>query len=313
MEQLIVSGDSAGSLAISLHAHQFAESINPNQTQMVVFLDSGFFRDYGYEDDKFSMQQGSYAEQMKSIYEMSHAKQSLPVACIDEYQGTTDGDDDAISKCMFAANHIPYISEPIFVIQSKYDSWQVENELGYYNNDTTATAIDDVNQYGSALQDELMTAISSQRMVQPMSKVFLSSCEFHTALGGLFDSDEDLNKVWLKASADGTTMNLALNKWLNDVLWPIHDNIDNDDYSSNITTVISMSSVMELESDLVSDEVFPCEECCDIILYYEEPSPPPLPPTSSSSSKHNLPYHQVNQFRAVVVVVVSLAAVMLIL
>jgi len=78
----------------------------------------------------------------------------------------------------------------------------------------------------------------------------LSSCEFHTVLGGLDDSDEDLNKVWLKASINDTTVNLAFNEWLNDVLRrPIDDsnNIDND----------------QLESDVVSDEVFPCEECCE--------------------------------------------------
>mmetsp|Transcript_12067 Transcript_12067/g.11791 ORF Transcript_12067/g.11791 Transcript_12067/m.11791 type:complete len:544 (-) Transcript_12067:74-1705(-) len=295
VEQLIVSGDSAGSLAVSLHVHQFVESINTNQTQMVVLLDSGFFRDYGNSE----VEQGSYAEQMKSIYEMSHAKYSLPLACIHEYQGNTDGD-DAVVKCMFAANHIPYISVPIFIIQSKYDAWQLYNELGYNSIDnTSAAAIDDVNQYGTALEDELMTAINSQRILQPKSKISLSSCEFHTVLGGWNDSDEDLNKVWLKASINGTTVNLAFNEWLNDVLRrPIDDNknIDND----------------QLESVLVSDEVFPCEECCDIILYEESSStsPPSQPSSSSSSSKNDLSYYQANRFRAAVVVVVSVAAML---
>ncbi|OEU19102.1 hypothetical protein FRACYDRAFT_237395 [Fragilariopsis cylindrus CCMP1102] len=107
-------------------------------------------------------------------------------------------------------------------------------------------------------------------------------------LGDLNDSEEDLDKVWLKApikaSINGTTVNLAFNEWLNDVLRrPIDDNnnIDNND---------------QLESDLVSDEVFPCEECC------EESSSPPSQPSlsSSSSSKNDLSYYQANRFRAVV-------------
>ena len=50
----------------------------------------------------------------------------------------------------------------------------------------------------------------------------MSSCEFHTVLGDLNDPEEDLDKVWLKASIkasiNGTTVNLAFHKWLNDVL-----------------------------------------------------------------------------------------------
>ena len=148
-----------------------------------------------------------------------------------------------------------------------------------------------MNHYSTALVDKLMTAINSQHILQPKSKIFLSSCEFHTVLGELNDSDEDLNKVWLKASINGTTVNLAFNEWLNDVLRPIDDNnIDND----------------QLESDLVSDEVFPCEECCE-----ESLSPPSQPSLSSSSSKNDLSYYQANRFRAVVVVgVVSVAAML---
>merc|ERR1712194_874548 len=99
----------------------------------------------------------------------------------------------------------------------------------------------------------------------------------------------------------GTTVNLAFNEWLNDVLRrPIDDNnnIDND----------------QLESVLVSDEVFPCVECCDIVLYESSsttspPSQPSSSSSSSSSSKNDLSYYQANRFSAVVVFVVVVSVV----
>eukprot|EP00588_Corethron_pennatum_P011358 CAMPEP_0194267132 /NCGR_PEP_ID=MMETSP0169-20130528/1769_1 /TAXON_ID=218684 /ORGANISM="Corethron pennatum, Strain L29A3" /LENGTH=471 /DNA_ID=CAMNT_0039007941 /DNA_START=64 /DNA_END=1479 /DNA_ORIENTATION=- len=255
-QHLIVSGNSAGGLASFLHAHQFAEAINPNHTQMVVVTDSSFFR----EDDKNSyLTRRSYVDMIKSVFEMSHAKKSLPLACIEKYQGDNDDKDEAF-KCMFAANVIPYINAPLLILQPRYDSYQTEFFLGY-NHDDAVTNKDVVNQYGSNLKEELMTALNRQRMFEPKSKVFLSSCEFHTALGGWSDTPEDLNSVWLKAAVDGTTMNVAMDEWLKQVLLPLDEN-----YHGNN---IGNRNVLESESDWVAEDLFPCASCCDNLLHKE--------------------------------------------
>jgi len=231
--------------------------MGPNHTQMVVVTDSSFFREY---DKNSYLTRRSYIDKIKSVYEMSHAKKSLPLPCIKKYQGDNDDEDEAF-KCMFAANVIPYINTPLLILQPRYDSWQIENILGY-NHDDAVTNKDVVNQYGSNLKEELMTALNRQRMIEPKSKVFLSSCEFHTALGDAFsDTPEDLNSVWLKAAVDGTTMNVAMDEWLKQVLLPLDENY----YGNNIGN----RNVLESESDWVAEDLFPCARCCDNLLNKE--------------------------------------------
>ena len=84
---------------------------------------------------------------------MSFAKHSLPPKCIDDgysYNNNNNNnktnnnnnkkkkndvdnvgkddeddsdDDDEVYKCMFAANTLPYMPVPAFILQSRYDSW----------------------------------------------------------------------------------------------------------------------------------------------------------------------------------------------
>jgi len=53
----------------------------------------------------------------------------------------------------FAEHTVPYITTPVFPLQSRYDSWQLDNILG------TKSVNDVVNQYG-ALFDQRFQAIN---------------------------------------------------------------------------------------------------------------------------------------------------------
>ena len=79
---VVVSGDSAGGLATYLHSHQWRERLPP-QTLVVALSDSGFF-----VDDRKSMPAGcraTYAESMRSIFEVSNASGGLHPGCLRQH------------------------------------------------------------------------------------------------------------------------------------------------------------------------------------------------------------------------------------
>lgn len=49
-------------------------------------------------------------------------------------------------QCIFAANVAPYVQTPMFALQPRFDSWQVDNELAVDH-----VAADDINEYGTRL------------------------------------------------------------------------------------------------------------------------------------------------------------------
>jgi STAM-binding protein len=111
---LVETGCSAGGLATYLHA-DYVRDLIPHSGAYYSLPISGYFLDYP------STYNGSfvYSEQVASIYAISNA--STNAACQSAHAATGDA-----WRCNMAEYVYPFIESSVFVLNSKYDSWQTQ-------------------------------------------------------------------------------------------------------------------------------------------------------------------------------------------
>ena len=137
-ESLIVSGCSAGGLAVYLHLDYLAakvHSVNP-ATRVVGAPGAGFFLG---EQPPFSG--NGYLEQYKWVFNASNAS-----SAIDGFSGTNDACLAAHAvtndtwRCYIAPDVLPFIATPLFVSNSLSDAWQAGAIMGIGCSPTKAGA-----------------------------------------------------------------------------------------------------------------------------------------------------------------------------
>ena len=107
---IVETGCSAGGLATYLHADYVASQL-PHTGQYFSAPISGYFLDYKSVEGEHV-----YADQIRTIYTLSNA--STNAACQASY---APGDD---WRCNMAEYVYPFIQANVFVLNSKFDSWQ---------------------------------------------------------------------------------------------------------------------------------------------------------------------------------------------
>ena len=98
--------------------------------------------------------------------------------------------------CMFAPHLAPFIETPLFVLQAKYDAWQIPNILG--SSDAAA-----INAFGA----DMLKLLRANVLNRPANAVFLDSCRHHC--GG-----------WDMYVVDGLTEARAFAEWYRGVALP---------------------------------------------------------------------------------------------
>ena len=117
--EIVLTGTSAGGLATYLNANRFnalLETINCSAS-VTVLADAGFFLDHRNVHGKYAFREN-----------FERAVQS------DVWNGTLEGLDscservgkDNESLCWLAQNALPFVTLPVFIINSLYDSYQVK-------------------------------------------------------------------------------------------------------------------------------------------------------------------------------------------
>eukprot|EP01083_Nonionella_stella_P093308 261458_1 len=129
---ITVGGCSAGGLSLYLHNNWIYETyIAPNPSiNFLGIADSGFFMEYEGL--------GKFVTGMQWLYEMGNVTQdTMDTKCMEYYEGNE-------WKCMFAQNNVQFMNENIKFLsfQSRFDRWQLQDELMNYTNDTAT------NEYG---------------------------------------------------------------------------------------------------------------------------------------------------------------------
>ena len=155
---VLLTGPSAGGLAVYLHADYIAGFLNTSRDiNFMAMPDSGFFLDYEGA--------GEYDMCMRWLFDYQNTSIALNEQCVKEQ---TDA-----HKCMFAQYTVPYIESRVLALQSRFDTYQTGSELR--SNDTA-----DINTYGNVLMETVLQSFEGCAH----SVVFLDSCAHHTGLWG---------------------------------------------------------------------------------------------------------------------------------
>lgn len=153
---VIVSGASAGALASILHGDYIREMVGEGK-KVVVMPDSGFFLDFvGIGVD--------YHSQMRWVFENMNSRAGVNQKCINYY-----GKDSW--RCFFAEYALPFVESPVFALQPKFDSWQMDNVLGVRNETL-------VNSFGKEVMKRLTVAF----LRFDKNSGFIDSCSHHCGL-----------------------------------------------------------------------------------------------------------------------------------
>ncbi|XP_060211193.1 pectin acetylesterase 11-like [Lycium barbarum] len=111
-ENAILCGTSAGGLATILNCDKF-KSYLLNDARVKCIADAGFFI------NGKTIAGTSYIEEMyRKIVNLHGSAKNLPSACTYAMEP---------SLCFFPENVVPYVQTPLFIINSIYDYWQINN------------------------------------------------------------------------------------------------------------------------------------------------------------------------------------------
>eukprot|EP01083_Nonionella_stella_P088551 246872_1 len=155
---IIISGESAGGLAVFLHINNINKLIQQfdkanhveHKYKIVALIDSGIFR-----------ATDAYAKGMKWIYESLNVTGSIHPDCVrkEGYQ------------CMFGLNLIKYIDIPMFIVGSLYDRWHIDNQI-------INTDIGKIIQHSIDLHDDILSRFDA--ITARKNALWLFRCYCHT-------------------------------------------------------------------------------------------------------------------------------------
>ena len=198
---VVVSGSSAGALAVYLHIDAVAQRLSPH-TRVRGLSDSGFFVEYEAQNAD------NFTGAMRWIYANLNA--SLNAECVAQ---SAEGER---SRCMFAQNSAPFVRTPVLALQSQFDSYQIESILDVGYGETQA-----IEAYGDNL-----TRILNDSFVATNAEhaVVLDSCCHHT-------------DQWNQIEVDGMDQNQILVQWyngeINRTVWFQNESYPCDDCCKN--------------------------------------------------------------------------------
>lgn len=176
--EFVLTGGSAGGLSTFLHADRVAARLRneaPKLRKVVAapvvgyFLDHDNYKHTSGTPNTPSWNHANYTTWMRYIYQMQNltfgADGGLTAACKKKHP-------DAPGLCFMSPHMVDVIKTPLFVFNSKYDSWQLGNEFqsGWETPDEQAGVL----QYGRDF-------LAQFKAVQADSKngAFITSCICH--------------------------------------------------------------------------------------------------------------------------------------
>jgi hypothetical protein len=106
------------------------------------------------------------------------------------------------TACMFGANTAPFVQTPLFVLNSKYDTWQAGGIIGAgkCGNNITSCSLP-IQKFWAGYGNRMVAILKG---LPPQHGGFLSNCQAHcqTGSGG-----------WSSTTVDGTSMGDAFLGW----------------------------------------------------------------------------------------------------
>lgn len=193
--EVLYAGCSAGGMTTYAHA-DYVRSRLPSSVQFL-----------GLAEAMFSLEHNSAAgvptfqNRMKWVYSSMNSSASMNDLCV-QAMGEANG-----WRCLFGSNVAPYVQTPMFVLNSKYDTWQKQAILGV---DCSPPACDAATEklwvgYGHLMVEKL-NALPARH------GAFVSNCPAHCQLGS--------TSMWTKTTisvgkARTESMRDAFVRWYN--------------------------------------------------------------------------------------------------
>jgi hypothetical protein len=120
--RIVLTGGSAGGLSTFLHLDHVEQrmAVQAPNARVVGQPVCGFFLDHG--NDGFAPANVTYTLQMQYVYNMQNSTGSLSTTC----QQALAPDS---WRCIMAPHAAPFIQTPWFALQSRFDHWQLAEEL----------------------------------------------------------------------------------------------------------------------------------------------------------------------------------------
>jgi hypothetical protein len=174
---VVISGCSAGGLAALLHCDFWSAQVHSKgktPSRVVCMPDSPFFVDYEGPP--------RYASSLAWAFVQQNCTFGMSSACVAAEQPA--------SRCMFAEHAAKYVTSPVFMMQSVYDQWQIDNVLG-----SRSPGL--INIFGANLTSRAVGSLAARGR---SNGVFLDSCYHHCW-------------AWNKFRIGGYTQAMAFQQW----------------------------------------------------------------------------------------------------
>eukprot|EP01048_Picozoa_sp_COSAG05_P025316 COSAG05_NODE_6387_length_969_cov_1.270115_1_plen_219_part_00 len=188
-----------------MHADYIASRM-PKTVKTVALADAMFSIDTPNAHGSFSA-----PELFSWIFSGMNCSASVNQACLKANPNGT--------ACMFGANTAPYVKTPLFVLNSKFDTWQAGGIIGAGTcGNNISSCPPDVKSFW---QRYGMKMVSILKGLPPQHGGFLSNCQAHCQAG---------SGAWHGATIDGTAMGSAFTTWYNATIasLAVDDNDDDD-------------------------------------------------------------------------------------
>ena len=213
-KEVIISGASAGGVAVYLHADYLSTKITNHamMTQkqingspaaatpprVTAVADAGFFPDLPSITGDYL-----YTPLYKSIFNLHHMRDSVNQDCIDYYSPHKEE-----WKCFMAQYTLPFIKTPLYIVNSMSDSWVTQNIMGIYCNpsmDTNTCTEEELAFFDTFRQEILNIPQLKQYISKSTSGLWLCECWAHSVLN--FDN------YWLLTEVQGSNIRKSFNNW----------------------------------------------------------------------------------------------------
>ena len=171
---VLIDGGSAGGLTTLLHADFFRSQLPSSSTtiRFAAIGDAGWFR------PEITLDHKDYTKSMAIMHQVSNA--TTNAGCMAHYAGKDP------AACVFAPNVFPFLTSKMFILEGRYDSWQLANILGfpcasYWQrlNKCSRAQNATLEAYGSAMAASVNQALASTAHHQRTAGAFVSQCIIH--------------------------------------------------------------------------------------------------------------------------------------
>ena len=212
--QIVFTGGSAGGLTVFLHLDHVAArmAVEAPSARVVGEPVCGFFLDSG--NDEYQPTNVTYTLQMRYVYNMQNASGSLSAKC-QAFHGA-----DAW-KCIMAPYATPFIATGWFALQSRFDKWQLAQELfmpcmqtqpyspPYRPSTCSEKDVANIKAYGPRFMTQFRPLITAGSN----NGAFLDACIIHGSTNSTIDGSTNNDafqqwlsggKSWWVATSDGS-------------------------------------------------------------------------------------------------------------